>query len=112
MANKLRESVIKWISRNPGAAIDALKKNGVSLTPDEENEIRNGNLSRWSDNELSQRFNQKVMGFKIEGASAPEGQQGRQSNPMSQQGSQGPRQDANRGNKDASRGNTGYSGRK
>ena len=61
--NKLRDALARKVQANPEAVIQACRKAGAALTADEEAAIRARKLEKFSDAQLEDRFNTKVLGI-------------------------------------------------
>ena len=59
----LRDALRQRLNNNSEEVLRALKSSGVMLSKEEETSLRNGNLEGFSDQQLSQRFNSKVLGI-------------------------------------------------
>jgi hypothetical protein len=60
--SSLRQALKQRLSTNSGEVLKALKASGVMLSQQEETGLKNGSLEGFSDQQLSQRFNAKVLG--------------------------------------------------
>lgn len=58
----LRDALRQRLNNNSEEVFRALKSSGVMLSKEEENSLRKGSLEGFSDQQLSQRFNAKVLG--------------------------------------------------
>ncbi|EKD73312.1 MAG: hypothetical protein ACD_45C00365G0013 [uncultured bacterium] len=61
--NKLRDALARKVQADPEAVIQACRKAGSALTADEEAAIRARKLEKFSDAQLEDRFNTKVLGL-------------------------------------------------
>lgn len=60
--SSLRKALTQRLSTNSEEVLKALKSSGVMLSKEEEAGLRKGNLQGFTDQQLSQRFNSKVLG--------------------------------------------------
>ena len=60
---QLRKAIGQYIKQNGNKALETMKSSGVKLSQQEEQSVRSGNLEGFSDQQLEERFNSKVLGF-------------------------------------------------
>lgn len=58
----LRQKIAQRVSKDAQGVIQALKSAGVKLSTDEEAGISQGSIDQFSDVQLGERFNSKVLG--------------------------------------------------
>ena len=60
---QLRQKLTQRLSKDSQGVIRTLKSAGIKLSPAEEAGISRGNLDQFSDSQLQERFNTKVLGM-------------------------------------------------
>lgn len=96
MDNNIKSAIKQRVSKNPDEVLKILKSAGVQLSQTEESEIKSGrlDLDKFSDKQLDERFNAKVlgmMGIMMQGRKMSGGSSSSSSNSSSSSSSSGGR---------------------
>jgi hypothetical protein len=78
-SKSLRGAISESIGRDKSSALRALQQSGAQLSSSEQAALKSGNLGAFSDKQLAERFNAKVLGAMGIDASAFSEQRGGQS---------------------------------
>lgn len=62
-ARTLRQALTQYLTENREGVIQALKTTGTTLTTEQTTSLKNGTLTGFTDTQLTERFNTKVLGL-------------------------------------------------